>query len=324
MIVGDVFSNLGNQLFIYAATKCVALDLGYEYRYRVVVPSFAEVEVGLDNFGHEYSSRFESAFNIDTRERVEVVPPEVSQEWEWTMSAESNFDPLVYSVGDNTRLHGYFQSPRYFEHHRDEVLSWFKMQPALTERAARRREAILESAGASALCGVHVRRGPDYRQWSLMLEPSYYARSLALVAEELPPAQTALVLFSDVPGDALRIKSLRMAQPSGGSLYEDLSLMTLCDALVVSNSTLSWWGGWLGNPRRTVVRPSVWPLSDGASQADDIFPRDWLVAKAERDPWRPNAAARAMRCAAALTRRGKRSARCMLGQGRRALGGGRP
>ena len=306
MILGDVFSNLGNQLFIYAATKCIALDLGYDYRYRVVVPSFAKSDGAPDEFGHEYSSHFESAFNIDTRERVDAVPAEVGRDWEWIISPESNYDPSVYEVGDNTRLHGYFQSPRYFDHHREAVQRWFTPRPGIAQWAANRRQDILERAGAQVLCGVHVRRGPDYKRWNRMLGAEYYLRALQLVAAEYGTERMAIALFTDVPREARRLPGLAKGVFSGGTVNEDLCLMMRCDALVVANSSLSWWGGWLGEQDRLIVRPSVWPLPEDADQAIDVCPDAWAAVKAERDNWRPSVTSRSSRALAAAVRRGRR------------------
>jgi hypothetical protein len=43
--------------------------------------------------------------------------------------------------------------------------------------------------------------------------------------------------------------------------YLDMQFMTLCDRLVISNSTFSWWGAWLGaNPGRFVASPDRWEI----------------------------------------------------------------
>ena len=92
--------------------------------------------------------------------------------------------------------------------------------------------------------------------------------------------------------------------------------MSLCDTLVVSNSTLSWWGAWLGDADRTIVRPSVWPLSDGVYQPEDIFPADWLVAAGERDTQLTRTSNRAVDPFAAAFRRGASWGRRVLNRAR--------
>jgi len=71
-----------------------------------------------------------------------------------------------------------------------------------------------------------------------------------------------LYLFGDDPGwldGALQTSIPRTvvdwnAGPGGEVL--DLWLMTQCRHSVVSNSTLSWWGAWLGtDPGRQVIAP---------------------------------------------------------------------
>lgn len=104
---------------------------------------------------------------------------------------------------------------------------------------------------------VHIRRG-DYRDWTIfgrspMLGIDYFRRGIEIIREAAPGAQ--FILVSDEPSE-IDIPGLHVFQ--GANVYEDFGLMTLCDGGVVSNSTLSWWGGYFSHRTLPVVSPKGW------------------------------------------------------------------
>ena len=59
--------------------------------------------------------------------------------------------------------------------------------------------------------------------------------------------------------------------------YHDMCLMSLCDHMIIANSTFSFWGAYLNrNPNKTIVCPYAWgnPGMDGK-----YFPKDWVSLK---------------------------------------------
>jgi hypothetical protein len=286
MIVGDLFSNLGNQLFIYAATKSIALDLGYKYGYRVIKPGFAASGDCLDAYGHEYSEGFEQAFHIDTSERIDVVPSLVNSHWTWQRTADTNFINDVYEIPDNTRLDGYFLCPKYFEHRRQQVLEWFRFKKEYFDKCIQTCNAVIEKTGADHFVSIHIRCGKDYRQFRLVIDPEYHRNAIRLVRKKFEGEKLCFILFSDVPDEAKRVLKNEGEDiiPHHGTMFEDLCLMTLCDSHIIANSSFSWWGAWLSESNKgIVIRPAVWPLVHNRFDSDDIFPSDWLIVEARRE-----------------------------------------
>jgi hypothetical protein len=287
MIVADIISNLGNQLFIYAATKSVALDLGYQYRYRVVKPSFAPSNNCIDVYGHEYRDDFERLLSgIDIAERVFDLPSNISNSWVWERTVCSSFNRGVYDIGDDTLLQGYFLSPAYFEHRSQDVLKWFSFNPELRSLCIQKRNEISKLTGASHLISVHVRLGKDYRYWRLSLDPSYYNHAYHKIKESFSQEKLHFLLFTDVPDEARRSLKINNMTTIHGNMFDDLCLMTLCDGHIVSNSTFAWWGAWLSNSK-IVIRPSIWPIAEGKLMPTDIFPSHWITVEAEREKLTP-------------------------------------
>ena len=288
MIVGDIFSNLGNQLFAYAATKSIALDLGYKYGYRVIKPGFAASSDCLDAYGHEYTKDFERAFHIDTSERIDTLPNSIKKSRTWERTAETNFIKDVYNISDSTRLDGYFLCPKYFEHRREQVLQWFCFREEYLERSLKKRNEIIEITGADHLVSIHVRCGKDYRQQRQVIDISYYLEAVKRIKRAFPKDKLCFLIFSDVTSEAMKLFNIKSADKNfimpSGTMFEDLCLMTLCDSHIISNSTFSWWGAWLASSSPgIVIRPSVWPTAYDGYAPNDVFPDHWSVSKACRE-----------------------------------------
>ena len=292
MIVADIVAALGNQLFSYAATKSIALDLGYEYRYRVVIP-YCATETGpsidpegsyIDNVGQEYCKDFEKAFHIDTAERIDEVPASVSSKWTADDFPSTNYNKDVYNIHDNTHLHGYFQSPKYFEHRRKDILKWFRFQDVYSKRCQERLRKIAELHDATHLVSLNIRCGRSYQRYRLIIDPAYYANAIERIRTEFYGEKICFILFSDDMDVARRmLKTEKDIVMHSGTMFEDLCLMSLCDSHIISNSTFSWWGAWLADESKgIVVRPSIFPIDSKHLAPLDIFPSDWIAVDAKR------------------------------------------
>ena len=56
----------------------------------------------------------------------------------------------------------------------------------------------------------------------------------------------------------------------------DLMLMASCKHFVIANSSLSWWGAWLGIfKQKQVIAPKKWFLSP-EKDTRDLLPSSWL------------------------------------------------
>ncbi|MGB5948883.1 MAG: alpha-1,2-fucosyltransferase [Parvibaculum sp.] len=153
------------------------------------------------------------------------------------------FDPLVYIDK------GYFQSAAYASH------ATFR----LAEPHLARPRTFMAALPPGPRAFVHVRRG-DYKSWRIfgrspLLDLDYFRRGVSLIRNAAPDTQ--FILLSD------EIASVSPQFPGihvfhGASVYEDFGLMTLCDGGIVSNSTLSWWGGYFCGRKLPIVSPKGW------------------------------------------------------------------
>ncbi|MGH7584163.1 MAG: alpha-1,2-fucosyltransferase [Gemmatimonadales bacterium] len=165
---------------------------------------------------------------------------------------------------------GYYQDPRC------AAGASFRLKPAHLDAG----RAFLAALPPGPRAFVHVRRG-DYRNWtpfgrSPLLGFDYFRQGIARIERAAPGTQFVLV------SDDLAEVTPALAHPglhvfAGGSVYQDFGVMTLCDGGVMSNSTLSWWGGFFC--RRTL--PVVSPIGFVASGLDFEYPEgitaDWMT-----------------------------------------------
>lgn len=143
-------------------------------------------------------------------------------------------------------LRGYFQSTCYFEEQEPFIRALFA--PFMTEKE-------------SGTLGVHIRLG-DYKglcDKHRILDRDFLQRAFARISPEIK----RLILFSDEPDEALAmLDGLPEAERftleiDCHSPCEALRRMTAMEELVISCSSFSWWGAWLGNTRKVVV-PQDW------------------------------------------------------------------
>ena len=129
---------------------------------------------------------------------------------------------------------------------------------------------------------VHIRRG-DYLnlQDSFgVLSSEYYQSAINFTLKNSSKQYARVLVFSDDFVLAKKLFSnieislpIQFAESPDDYPEESLMLMSKSDALVISNSSFSWWAAQLGNKSKFVVRPSKW--FRGMSDPEELFPPEW-------------------------------------------------
>lgn len=295
-VVARIVGGLGNQLFIYATARRLAQDNA--------VPLVLDVDFFRSDwrYGRLYRlDRYPLATHTVKRSNT-WIPPVLDQRiWRIKRRIEqiglvpgrdaiiertpNVFEPGVLAARTvrETVLDGYWQDERYFK----SIEAVLQRELVPTEDPGERNQACAEEIRISDCIGMHCRRQHHLMSGGRIrnargrrgLDARYYARALdALVS---PGEAPRLFLFGDDPAwlldqlpRSLRATVVDWNQGPGGEV-NDLWLMQQCRRLVISNSTLSWWGGWLGADDRQIVTPRPQDLEYWVRSAAGWLEIDW-------------------------------------------------
>jgi hypothetical protein len=149
--------------------------------------------------------------------------------------------PLVH-------VFGYFQSEKFVP---DSITDKLR-----TKRIATIAEDIVRSeAGGRTPYFLHVRHG-DYRGDNWVLPLSYYLRAIDLAREAYGLENIHFFILGDDPDwETSMFSFLPYKTISRENLYIDLMIMAACGGGIISNSTFSWWGGYLCRCEYPVFAP---------------------------------------------------------------------
>jgi len=163
------------------------------------------------------------------------------------------------ALEDETNIHGYLQSYRYFEQSEDEIRHYFEMKP------------LLKKALSKDTVAIHVRRGDYEGDYHLLLGHEYYQKAL----KHFPSSYNFLV-FSDDLKKSREVLGGDFTFVKNGSFMKDFYLMSQCDHFITANSTFSWWAAFLGtNKEKQVIGPEKW-FGDKGEAASPDSPLHWI------------------------------------------------
>ena len=203
------------------------------------------------------------------------------------------------------RLHGYFQSYRYFADKYTEVcdIIQIKQQQNWIKQLYGNELWSSEYSGnpnkQRTLVSVHFRIG-DYVKYPHvhpLMTVDYYSRAIdhMISANEDKNASYTFLVFYEPCDNDIVSKNIadikdgcsRGAITSGRDIqfhfirdtivdWQQLLLMSVCDHNIIANSTFSWWGAYLNaNQRKIVCYPSRWFGTYVSHDTRDMFPDAW-------------------------------------------------
>jgi hypothetical protein len=277
MIFARLHGRLGNQMFQYAAARSLAARLG--------------TGVALDTRGaiHRGEGVLTRVFDLALATPAHLPPvrhenPARYALWRLTGARPKlrrekglGYNPAFTAWDDNSYLHGYWQSEKYFDTIAHDIRTAFEFAKPASPQNVAMAKRIQQTTSVS----LHVRRG-DYLTVNAhaICDQSYYDQALQRLALGLNTAPTVYV-FSDDPEWAksnlpLPFEKIVVDHNGPDTDYEDMRLMSLCQHNIIANSSFSWWAAWLNRtPHKTVAGPSNW-FADPKLNNPDILPAGWM------------------------------------------------
>ena len=282
LVVARLTGGLGNQLFQYAAACGIAHATG-----GVAALDLSEFSGGsnprsyaLGRFGLDIAKL--TATSFDPQFATVVIPAQdglarIGQAGDIRLPVyrENNyeFEPALKSWRGSAYLYGFWQSWKYF----DAIAGAIRAR--LTKLPRDNREQPHHIADGETVA-VHVRRG-DYLTGSPLTsfgtcEQGYYESAMALMRSRIVAAH--FHVFSDDPEwcrQHFTGSDVTVISTAGGDAGDDLAAMASCRHHVIANSSLSWWGAWLGAGERSIVVAPM-PWYSQSPRARDLIPDLWI------------------------------------------------
>lgn len=267
MIVVRVEGGLGNQLFQAA----FGLQLANQHQTELVL----DLSSYADRPAHGYLL---SHFNVQARplrpDEVSYLPRRYQNQpisaWpDWLVATRLKrvrekpfgFSEHYLRSPDNSYLVGYWQSERFFSQIASEVRNQYRLRDGLSDTGRRLWDRLVVP-GSMAL---HIRRG-DYLTNSAAaaiyrnLSLDYYRRAVLSRLTERTGVEVT-VFSNDIAwcqGQLNLPCPTHFVTESAGP-HEELISMSAAEAIVIANSTFSWWAAWLSSreePR--IFAPRKW------------------------------------------------------------------
>jgi hypothetical protein len=236
---------LGNQMFQYAALKGIAKNRGFDY----TIPFSS----GMDRWNDH--QLFE-AFTMYNCFVGNGKGPMISEKF-------FHFDKdLFNNCPDDADLHGYFQSHKYFNHVRDELIEDFTFKNKY-------------NVPNHSYVAVHVRRGdyvnqPDFHPTCSL---DYYREAMS----KFDHNTNFVVLSDDIEWCKQQKLFNNCSFSENTNNIEDLYLMTQASHNIIANSSFSWWGAYLNNNNGIVICPKNWfGVNYSNYNMDDLRPEEWI------------------------------------------------
>jgi hypothetical protein len=277
---------LGNQLFIYAAGLYFA-DAN-DYFLKILTQDIDHLECisrfnlsgHFDNSNLIFKPRIKNKINklldIFTQPKLDKGKPLIH-------ISDPGFSEVTLNIPAGATLSGFFQTSTFAE-----ILIGKGFQFNLkTVHGNKWVNEINSSETLSKSILIHVRLG-DYLKGKLTfgaLESDYYLKAVELIPNF--ESLNKIIISDDIPlAKALfagtKLESARyLIPPKGVSNADVMTIFSHVHAIVMSNSSYSWWGSFTSTSALHVVAPDQWfrskELNDQVVQ--NIHQDSWIKSK---------------------------------------------
>ncbi len=248
---------LGNQLFFYITTRCLALEKGVDFGF--VNPGqignvfhsqkgmyFMDIDMGKE-ISREEMKNFKVYHEQDDRLYMGNSVHDMTNG-----CYISGADPMLFEVEDNTIIYGNMQDQSYFEKYRDQIREWLHV----------REEAESYEYTADDLCIINMRGGEYTSCPELYLDRRYFLNAIRNM-KKINPNMRFMIVTEDE--EAAR-KVLPEYECHHFDMGKDYVTVKNARYLILSNSSFSLMPVISSTELKYAIAPKYWArhnISDG-------------------------------------------------------------
>jgi hypothetical protein len=304
MIIVELMGGLGNQMFEYAAARCLAERWGHPLKMDTATlldrsnPTegfvFRDYDLGIWNIQESFATP-EEVFALTNRSRSDAplsFAQRLSRKANHLLKSSAienrvykephfHYDRDFYTKTAPLYLQGYWQSEDYFKPIAHIIRQEFTFKNPLSSHC---EGLAAQIENTESIC-LNVRRGdfvssPKTNQLLGFVGINYLEKGVDLIADKLDNPH--VYIFSDEPEWCK--ENLKLPYPTtlvsheyAGEKFRDyLDLMIRCKYFVIPNSSFAWWAAWLApHKQKIVVAPKRW-FADKTMSSFSLIPPSWV------------------------------------------------
>lgn len=269
-IIARMRGGLGNQLFIIAfayklasevsSKDCqIVLDIREYETYKV--RHFELLQLLNNSKIRLYDKKLDYDFKYELTRKIyhvvqKVIPSNYRMNKFFTKRgffySKRNSSGYILPCKKNIYLYGYFQDAKMA----------FSVRTSIVQDIKQLDNSLLTLDKGKKHIAVSIRCGQDYVEqgWPICTN-SYFQNAIKeIIDEKMYEENFEVLVFSDVPE---RVRKMEISKNckyiENLSSVEQIQLMMQCDDFVISNSSFSWWGAFLGlKSDSIVIMPDLW------------------------------------------------------------------
>lgn len=259
---------LGNQLFCYVSTRCIAKELGYDFgtagqeQLAVNIHSkkgmyFMDMDLGIPISAPD---KFNKYHETDKRIYIKNCAHDMSYGC-YVAGADAN----IYSVQDQTLIYGNLQAQRYFSHYKEEVKQWLKVK----------KEYDSYEFHKENLCIMNVRGGEYVDNRSLFLKRKYWLDAMKNM-RNIRADMKFIIVTDDVEAAGKLLPEIKAYH---FDLAKDYITIKNAKYLILSNSTFAFFPAFTSETVEKIIAPKYWArhnVSDGYWASEQNIYSDFL------------------------------------------------
>lgn len=283
MIITELYNGqgLGNQLWCYVVTRCIAIDNGFEFGIKSPEKFKAKHFMNID-FGNIVVGGVGPEGGPPQQ-----LPESIQYYYKEAMVRNSQgndispFDENLTNIKDNTKIDGGMQAEKYIESHKESIIKWLKPNVNVLDYSS------------DDICVIHF-RGGDYKfAGKTLLSRTYYNNAMnhmkminpnmkfVMVTDDVSLANQYFGNSVELVGSCLygNRDPYQADFHIGGDISVDYSILNNAKNLIISNSSFSWWTAWTNENVKNVIAPKYWAahnFSDGFWSCGDSLTKNWL------------------------------------------------
>ncbi len=287
MIIAEIGRGLGNSMYVYAAAKALAEHHRTELKLDIThIQSWPQLEKTGGDWDFTLG-KFNIPAKIATKKelrkyvwKTKIRPIDKIFRKYGLFEKNVRYFPTdgrvedFVKIPDNSYLYIYCGHQRFFNSIKEIIKGEFTLKDKYKEKI----RPLLEKLKTQDSVSLHVRRGDVLNLKNCnILGVDYYKKAVDIIKQKVKDP-IFYVFSDDIPWCKTNFQKLgvKLAYMEGNETYEDLELMRRCKYNILSNSSMSWWSGYLNsNKQKIIIAPKNFSHYKHLGNNNSL-PNDWI------------------------------------------------